>query len=292
MSIDSTWLRCPNCSRPLGEVAARVLGCDAGHRFDVSKHGTVSLLPPRAPRTLGDSREMLEARDELLGSGAYGPIGEAIEAACAPAARASSEPLRVVDLGCGTGYYSARLATAFPGATFLLADRSPIAVRIASKAVPNATGVVLDLWRPLPIRDATADVSINVFAPRNPEEFARITRPGGSLVVVVPTDRHLRELRDRGGMLEVPSGKVEQVTAQLTRGGFSADTHRLVEYLVSLDARRIRSLVAMGPSAHHVSDEAGGTRFEADARGPESPAPSDSTVDVTVSVDVLRFRRD
>jgi 23S rRNA (guanine745-N1)-methyltransferase len=107
----------------------------------------------------------------------------------------------------------------------------------------------------------------------------------------VPTDRHLRELRDRGGMLEVPSGKAEQVTAQLTRGGFRADTHRLVEYLVSLDDRRIRSLVAMGPSAHHVADERGDTLSEADTPGPQSAAPSDSPVDVTVSVDVLRFRR-
>lgn len=290
MSIDSTWLRCPNCSRPLTEFDGRVLGCETGHRFDISKHGTVTLLPPRAPRTVGDSREMLDARAELLGSGVYAPIASAIGEACASVEDAKSGSLRIVDLGCGTGYYSAHLATVFPGAAFLVADRSPIAVRIASNAVPHATGVVLDLWRPLPIQDASADVSINVFAPRNPDEFARITRPGGSLVVVVPTDRHLGELRAHGGMLEIPSGKAEGVSDRFARAGFGLDKHRRIEYVVSLDQAQTRSLVGMGPSAHHVADDAHDAAASPTASVETAPM-SDPTIDVTVSVDVLRFRR-
>ncbi|MGR0221795.1 methyltransferase domain-containing protein [Agromyces sp. ZXT2-6] len=291
MSIDSTWLRCPNCSLPLAELPGRVVGCAAGHRFDLSKHGTLTLLPPRAPHTLGDSREMLEARAALLGSGAFDPIAEAIADACDPVAHGSSEPLRIADLGCGTGHYSAHLAARFPGAEFLLGDRSPVAVRMASKAVPNAVGIVLDLWRPLPIRDAIADVSINVFAPRNPEEFARITKPGGAVVVVVPTDRHLRELRAQGGMLEIPGGKAEMVTDQLARAGFRAGTRHRLEYRIALDAAQARSLVRMGPSAHHVGDGDDDALTEARAGGLESAAPREAKTEVTVSVDVLRFHR-
>lgn len=290
MSIDSTWLRCPNCSRPLTELDGRVLGCETGHRFDISKHGIVTLLPPGAPRTVGDTREMLDARAELLGSGVYEPIATAIGEACASAAHAGSGPLRIVDLGCGTGYYSAHLAAAFPGTAFLVADRSPIAVRMASRAVPHATGVVLDLWRPLPIRDASADVAINVFAPRNPDEFARITRSGGSLVVVVPTDRHLGELRAHGGMLDIPSGKADQVFDRFARAGFDLDEQRRVEYVVSLDEAQTRSLMGMGPSAHHVAEDAGDVAVSPTAR-PESAPASDATTEVTVSVDVLHFRR-
>jgi 23S rRNA (guanine745-N1)-methyltransferase len=290
MSIDSTWLRCPNCSRPLTELDGRVLGCEAGHRFDISKHETVTLLPPGAPRTVGDTREMLDARAELLGSGVYEPIATAIGEACATAAHAGTGPLKIVDLGCGTGYYSAHLAAAFPGTASLVADRSPIAVRIASRAVPDATGVVLDLWRPLPIRDAIADVSINVFAPRNPDEFARITRRGGSLVVVVPTDRHLRELRAHGGMLEIPSGKADQVSERFAQVGFDLDEHRRIEYIVSLDEAQARSLVGMGPSAHHIADLADDVAVSPAGRL-EAPPTSDSRTDATVSVDVLHFRR-
>lgn len=289
MSIDSTWLRCPNCSRPLGTVADRVLGCPDGHRFDLSKHGTVTLLPPRAPHTIGDSREMLDARAQFLDSGIFEPIAAAVSDAYAAAVPVGSGAVRIADLGCGTGYYSGRLAADFPDAAFLLADRSPIAVRVASRAVPGATGVVLDLWRPLPIRDAVVDVSINVFAPRNPDEFARITRPGGSLIVVVPTERHLRELRAQGGMLDVPSGKSEQVTDQLARSGFRADARRGVQYSIPLSAAQARLLVAMGPSAHHVPDEAGIALGGPSTGDPDSSAPPGGQIDVTVAVDVLRF---
>ena len=78
MSIDSTWLRCPNCFLDLAEVDGNVFGCAAGHRFDRAKHGYLTLLPPKAPRTVGDDREMLRSRAALLDSGAYAPIAAAI----------------------------------------------------------------------------------------------------------------------------------------------------------------------------------------------------------------------
>ena len=292
MSIDSTWLRCPNCFRPLAEVATRVLGCDSGHRFDLSKHGTITLLPPRAPHTVGDSREMLDARSRLLDSGAYAPIAEAIVDAAEAVARSTSNPLRVADLGCGTGYYSTSIAARVPSAIFLLADRSPIAVRLAARALPNASGVVLDLWRPLPIRDDSVDLAIDVFAPRNPPEFARIIRPGGTLVVVVPTDRHLQELRAVGRLLDIPSGKAAQVTEQLAAVGFIPVGRAPVEYVAAFDAAQLHALVAMGPSAHHAAETTTN-------RSPTPPSPvgapdgvgPHAAIDVTVSVDVLLFRR-
>lgn len=287
MSIDSTWLRCPNCSLPLVGIGDRTVGCAAGHRFDLSKFETVTLLPPRAPHTVGDSREMLDARAALLGSGVFEPIAAAVSQACAAAAPRAAEPLRIADLGCGTGYYSARLAADFPGAVFLVADRSPIAVRIASRAVPNSTGVVLDLWRPLPLCDGVVDVSVNVFAPRNPDEFARILRSGGSLVVVVPSERHLHEVRTLGGMLDIPGGKAEQVAEQLARAEFALAGSRRVEYVLPLEPAQVRALVAMGPSAHHVTEGAD--------VGPGATGTADrdagAEMDVTVSVDVLRFHR-
>lgn len=286
MSIDSTWFRCPNCFGRLSEMQPGVLGCDAGHRFDVSKHGTVTLLPPRAPHTVGDSRQMLDARTEFLASGAFDAIADAVVDASETAAVTSPTAPRIVDLGCGTGHYSERLATRFPGASVLVADRSPIAVRMASRLVPNSTGVILDLWRPLPIRDAAADLAINVFAPRNADEFARILRPGGTLVVVVPTDRHLQELRMRGGMLEIPTGKAEHVTAQLAPAGFSSGDVQRVEYSIAPTPAQARAIVAMGPSAHH--GESTDTPDDANrATGFGDPGLGA----VTVSVDVLRFHR-
>jgi SAM-dependent methyltransferase len=247
----------------------------------MSRHGTVSLLPPRAPRTLGDNRDMLEARRDLLTSGLFDPIAEVLAAASLEIRSVAGDAPRVADLGCGTGHYAGRLARAFPAASFLVADRSPLAVRMATQAVAPSTGVVLDLWRPLPLRDATADLAINVFAPRNPPEFARVLRRHGHLIVVVPTAGHLSELRARGDLLDIPAGKSVQVTAQLRSTGFSEPRVSRVEYSAAIDAEQRAELVGMGPSAHHAA-------AASERPAPEVDAPPER---VTVSVDVLVFER-
>ena len=280
MSIDTTWLRCPNCLLDLSAIDDRVFGCPNGHRFDRARQGYLTLLPPRAPRTIGDHREMLAARAALLEHGAYSPIADAVAAAVAAAASptvAPDAPARIADLGCGTGYYSATVARVLPTATFLLADRSPDAVRASLRALPDATGVVLDLWRPLPIRDETVDVALNIFAPRNGGEFARVIRPGGRLVVVVPAEAHLQELRRTGALLDIPAGKARQVAEQLAESGFHAETATTIEYSLETDAATRGLLAGMGPSAHHT--------------GSLSSEAGDASVDLTIAVDVIVFAR-
>jgi SAM-dependent methyltransferase len=223
---------------------------------------------------------MLAARQDLLRSGLFSPIADAIITASSQGLSDVASP-RIADLGCGTGYYAVRLAQAIPSASFFAADRSPIAVRMAARTIPNSTGVVLDLWRPLPLRDTTADLAINVFAPRNPAEFARVIRRGGTLVVVVPTTDHLMELRTRGDLLDVPGGKDAFVTGQLVSAGFSAPHTVRVQYEAAVGSVQRAALVGMGPSSHHV------TAGPDDAPPGVEPPPER----VTVSVDVLAFQR-
>lgn len=277
MSIDSTWLRCPNCFLDLSQVDVHVYGCAAGHRFDRAKHGYLTLLAPRAPRTIGDDREMLAARSALLEGGAFAPIAAAlVDAVRSTLPTTSPSRLRIADLGCGTGYYSAALGRALPEAVFLLADRSPDAVRASLRAQPEATGVVLDIWRSLPVRDAVVDVALNVFAPRNGAEFARILRHDGRLFVVVPTDAHLRELRAEGALLEVPTGKADRVAEQLAVVGLTTRSVTPIEYTIDADAATRALLADMGPSAHHSAE-----------LSPIGDAEGSRTV--TVSVDLLVF---
>ncbi|WP_022887744.1 methyltransferase domain-containing protein [Agromyces italicus] len=288
MSIDSTWLRCPNCFLDLSPIDDRVFGCGSGHRFDRSKHGYLTLLPPGAPRTIGDDPEMLRARAELLGSGAYAPISDALveavrsvakDAPGSPFPGGSGSSLRIADLGCGTGHYSAELARALPELQFLLADRSPDAVRASLRALGDATGIVLDIWRPLPLRTDSVDIILNVFAPRNLEEFARVIRPGGSILSVVPTERHLQELRRDGLVLDIPSGKSSRLIEQLGDAGLTLHSTAAVEYSLQSDAATRLRLAEMGPSAHHVETlalHAAGARVNIEPLDP-----------VTVSVELL-----
>ena len=280
MSIDATWLRCPNCSADLETVDARTLGCGNGHRFDVAKNGSVTLLPPRAPRTIGDDRAMLEARSKLLGGGAYRPIADALCALLAAASpRDSPAARRLVDFGCGTGFYAAAVRGRLGAGATLVTDRSPDAVRMSLRALPEATGVVLDLWRPLPVRDEVADVALCVFAPRNAPEFARVLRQDGLIAVVVPTPAHLRELRVRGAMLDIPAGKSDEVTSRFRDAGLKFRSNSPVEYRVQTDPDQRSLMIAMGPSAHHHPREHGGLVSSLDR------------LDVTVSVEVLLFGR-
>ena len=275
--MDSTWLRCPNCFEHLSPVAERVYGCERGHRFDRSKYGYLTLLPPNAPRTTGDDRAMLEARAAVLDSGAFAPIATALAAAVEECAIASgTQHPRIADLGCGTGYYSARVSHALAGSALLVGDRSPEAVRMSGRALGDATGVVLDIWRPLPVRTAAADIVLNIFSPRNASEFARILRPTGHVVTVVPTTAHLSELRDDGAMLDVPGEKVELVESQFAPAGLEMRSHSSVAYRFDASPEVQNRLVAMGPAAHHAARQ---SAADGDARR------------LTVSVDVLVFAR-
>jgi SAM-dependent methyltransferase len=237
---------------------------------------------------------MLDARAALLESGVYAPIADAVAAAAAGAvagsrARPDGSPapgVSIADLGCGTGYYAAAVVARVATARLLAADRSPDAVRLtlrALTAVVETTGVVLDLWRPLPLRDASADVLLDVFAPRNPPEYARVLRPDGALVVVVPTADHLSELRATAGMLDIPDGKAERVEEQFAPAGLDGSGRVRVEYVIEADASTRARIAGMGPSAHHR---------EASAHDEASTHASDAaTRPVTVSVDVLTFRK-
>lgn len=260
----ASWLRCPACGKPLRELLPLTIGCDTGHRYDVNKRGYVTLLPSGS-KLVGDTGAMLDARDVVLESGAFEPITAAVANA--------SEGSRVVDAGAGTGHYLRAVLAAHAGSRGLAMDLSPPAVARAVRSSPSISGLVADSWSPLPVRTAVADTVLNVFAPRNLPEFARVLRGEGILVVVVPRQDHLGELRQSTEMLGIPADKADEVVGVAERlFMLTASTH--VTYTLRLEPGVAQALVGMGPSARHV---AAATTF----------APSHTTV----SVDVLRFRR-
>lgn len=273
-------LRCPFCvsagfeSVPFSPAGPLVLGCQNGHRVDVNKRGYVSLLPPRT-RVVGDSAEMLAARARFFDTGAYRPIADAVARAGAEAVPAAGA--RIAEIGCGTGYYLAATQAAMHSEEVLAADLSPAAVRTAVSSVPGAAGVVLDVWQPLPLADASRDLLLSVFAPRNLPEFARVLSADGCLVAVVPTGHHLREARDAGLALDVPEGKADDL-ARAAEPWFDEVARTEIEFTMILDDATLNLLLGMGPSAHHALT----------AEGSSNPAAPES---VTASVTVLTLRR-
>ncbi|MGI5352933.1 putative RNA methyltransferase [Streptomyces sp. CA-250714] len=270
-------VRCPVCRDAL-EVAERSLRCPQRHTFDVARQGYVSLLSG-AKRTMNaDSAAMVQARTAFLEAGHYAPLTEALARITSSlGVPADDEGGTVLDAGAGTGHYLAAVLEARPGAVGLALDASAYALRRAARAHPRAGAASWDVWRPFPVRDGCVDVVLNVFAPRNGEEFHRVLRPGGALLVVTPTERHLRELRDRLGLLEVDPDKEERLERTLS-GHFVRERTEALEYTVELSRQDVENLAAMGPAARHVEPEELRTRVAA------LGAPVGVTVSFAVSV--------
>ncbi|MEU6564819.1 putative RNA methyltransferase [Nocardia nova] len=268
-------IACPQCHDEIA-VSDRRLVCVHGHSFDIAKQGYVSLLTGAATKMVGDTPDMLDARGRFQSAGHFAPIARA----AAIAVSEGDPPVRtVLEIGAGTGYYLASALDAHPHSHGIALDVSKPAARRAARAHPRAASILADVWRGLPIRDRSLDRVLSVFAPRNPDEVARVLRPGGTFVVVTPTPRHLGELIEPLAMVGVAADKDDRLTdalaADFTRTGRTA-----VEFPMSLDHAAIADVAGMGPSAHHGADN----RERLIAALPP-------TVPVTASVTVTTYRR-
>lgn len=259
-------LRCPHCGDPL-TVDETGAVCARRHRFDLARQGYLNLL--RVPAgTVSDTVDMVAARARFLGAGHYQPLADALIDALTDALTdalagvpgdagsgnlgdvpAGTSPL-LLEPGAGTGWYLSRVLDALPAARGLASDLSVPAIRRAARAHPHLAAVVADTWAGLPMADHVVDAVLTVFAPRNLDEFARVLRPGGVLVVVVPGADHLAELRAELGLLDVPAGKRERLLDEAA-ARFTHIATRPVQAMLDLDPAAVRDLVAMGPNAFH-----------------------------------------
>jgi len=246
------FLRCPHCAGGLS-LADRVLGCASGHRFDVARQGYVSLLPGDARTGTADTAQMVRAREELLASGEYGPLTDAVVRAVVDAVGDAAGPGCVVDAGGGTGHHLAAVLEGCADRVGICCDLSRYAARRAARAHPRIGAVVADVWRGLPVHDGAAAAVVDVFAPRNPVEFHRMLDPGGALVVATPQPDHLGELVRRLGLLSVAEDKPRRLRAGLG-ALFALDGSASCRWRMRLSHRQALALVRMGPSAWHVTD--------------------------------------
>ena len=249
--MSQTELICPVCRRPLA-VSERAVGCEAGHSFDVAREGYVNLLVGKAPGALqGDNAEMVRARRAFLARGYYRPLAEAVAAGVG-----ADRPRVVADFGCGEGYYLGQLMRS-PGLEHVRAygtDISKPAIVAAAKAYPAVRWAVADTNRLIPLADGSVDAAINVFAPRNAKEFARVIRTGGRLVIAMPGAGHLADLRERFGLIGIEDDKPAKTNAGLTEFEL-LDTKRLTDE-IRLRAAGLRDLLEMTPNARHLSEQA------------------------------------
>jgi len=288
-------LLCPVCGESL-DLARRQdgrpasLSCPRGHRYDAARQGHVNLVTGRPSRHREDTPDMVASRESWLAAGHYAPVADALARAVLQHAPATGRPLRVIDTGAGTGYYTRAVldALAAPGrengaaATAIDLDLSRAAAQRAA-ADPRVLSLVWDTWQPWPVPARSAEVLLNVFAPRNAEEFSRVLTAGGLAVVVTPAPQHLAQLRQDAGLLGIDEHKEERLAAVFA-GDFEPLDVTNVTAQLHLDPESAADLAHMGPAGHHR------TRDEILA-GLRSDASGEPSREATLHVRVHSFRR-
>jgi putative ribosomal RNA large subunit methyltransferase A len=181
---------CPICQDNLTLVETS-LKCSNRHSFDLAKFGYVNLAP-QIKQSANYDKENFQNRQQILEAGFYQAILETISALLARLETAKT----ILDIGCGEGFYSRKLQESHSEKTFYAFDISKDSVQIAAKSEPNwaVNWFVGDLAR-LPIKDASMDILLDIFSPANYGEFRRVLSQNGILIKVVPTENHLKKIR-------------------------------------------------------------------------------------------------
>lgn len=176
--------RCPLCHTSMKGSAAGLI-CENQHRFDVSKKGTLFFLTHQVKTDY--DHEMFAARRRMIQSGMYQPLLKRL-AALVPSAGT------LLDVGCGEGSFLDLLLEQTGQQAAIGFDISKEGVYMATEQPQPAFWCVADLTN-LPFADKRFDTVLNIFSPSNYREFARILKPAGQLLKVVPGPRYLQELR-------------------------------------------------------------------------------------------------
>lgn len=182
---------CPLCSQALTRSESRYV-CPGGHSFDIAREGYVNLLPVQAKRSLepGDSQEMIRARRCFLERGHYAPLREAIVSLLAR----SGPIVALLDLGAGEGWYCGELPHRLNASVVHGIDISKVAIKMAARRYRDCRFAVASSYA-LPYTDGGFSHLLNVFAPLEPAEAARMLAPGGLLLQVSPAPQHLFALK-------------------------------------------------------------------------------------------------
>ena len=233
----------------------KALRCAGGHSYDIAREGYVNLLLAhhKASALPGDTKAMVQARRAFLDAGHYQPLSDAINALVG---RYSAGSRRVLDAGCGEGYFLYRLQGSLPDGTQGYGlDISREAVRQAAARYKGSAFAVGSIHQDLPFANSELDVIVNIFAPRNPPEFARVLRPGGMALVVVPAAGHLAALHDVLGLAWIDGGKAARAVADFAGALTPAETQTL-RCRRLLSPEDIVRLVQMTPTFWQLSEAA------------------------------------
>jgi 23S rRNA (guanine745-N1)-methyltransferase len=244
-------LACPVCGAEMALTEdGRSAACTGKkrHLFDFASDGYINLYTSRASG--GDSGECIAARNAFLAKGYYEKISDGVNALLDKYAPKNA---RVLDAGCGEGYYTLRMAkTGREAFGFYLSKNGVrLAARAAKREGAAAFFGVASVFS-LPVLSESMDAVTTIFAPCAEEEYARALKPGGVLILAGAGKEHLIGLKkavyesayENEGRRDLPQEKFEL----LEETG--------VTYSITLENNRdIENLFAMTPYFYRTSQK-------------------------------------
>ena len=243
----ATAFACPICQENLTLVETS-LKCNNRHSFDLAKFGYVNLAP-QIKQSANYDKENFQNRQQILEAGFYQAILEAISDLLSNSKNAKT----ILDIGCGEGFYSRKLQESNPGKTFYAFDISKDSVQIAAKSEPNwaVNWFVGDLAR-LPIKDASMDLLLDIFSPANYGEFRRVLSKDGILTKVIPTENHLKEIRQRVQNQLTNKDYSNQDIKEHFQEHFTILSNKTASLTKTITAEQLQALLSMTPLLFHI----------------------------------------
>ncbi|MGB1926229.1 MAG: methyltransferase domain-containing protein [Rubripirellula sp.] len=239
------------CCNPLLRLE-NGLGCAAGHHFDQAKEGYWNLTQPQDKKSLnpGDNKDAVHARHRWLqrghGNGLVGSLQDWIGDQFSSA--------RILDLGCGDGSFAPLL---FPDDAdgFCGIDLSKPAIKLAARGWPQATWVLANADRGLPVMNATVDLVISLFGRRPVAEIKRVLKRSGVCMVAVPAEDDLLELREVVQKRGERRSRVEAIIQEMEDHGLKCLRQKQWRSKVEIGSDEIEDALAMTYRARRWSEK-------------------------------------
>ena len=243
----ATAFACPICQENLTLLESSLKCCNR-HSFDLAKFGYVNLAP-QIKQSANYDKENFQNRQQILEAGFYQAILEVVSDLLSNSKNAKT----ILDIGCGEGFYSRKLQKRHPDKTFYAFDISKDSVQIAAKSEPNwaVNWFVGDLAR-LPIKDASMDILLDIFSPANYGEFRRVLSKDGILIKVIPTENHLKEIRQKVQDQLTNKDYSNQDIKNHFQNNFTILSSKTASLTKPITADQLQALLSMTPLLFHI----------------------------------------
>ena len=187
------------------------------HCFDIATKGYVNFIPNQKQESELYSKKLFESRAYAFDAGFYDKVITEIQDMISlnfainsnsdtreknisdkklPAIGIGEKNIsyNLLDVGCGEGYYAAKLSEN-PKFNVFAIDIIKDAIIVSCKKKVPVKWMVADLTK-IPMQSESVDVLLNVLTTANYEEFKRVLKNDGIIIKVIPGSDYLKEIRE------------------------------------------------------------------------------------------------